>query len=265
MANPLPYDPRDEHQTQKIPTGDLSYHTRKMPVMTNSGLHSLLDEMESMRNDMIIMSARLDHVTKQIKPLLEVGASETEAFSKTRLQLALTPTELMPSIEKQPTIILRREATPRLRTTQAEPVLPTRKRTSQFTPPGGTLPAHASSPSRPTLAREKESEGTWRRRIAVTCIELSYLIMAGLLGGAIYLYMKPWPIYQIVAFVCLGILWANFATAAARQTSTKRQATQLVKAVKHATTRHKSIKQIINEDTTTFLKSVRNDTLRSMH
>ncbi|HEY7413550.1 MAG TPA: hypothetical protein VH593_00020, partial [Ktedonobacteraceae bacterium] len=79
----------------------------------------------------------------------------------------------------------------------------------------------------------------WRVRLAL--VEAGYLILATCLGYRAYTWFAPWPIYRIVCWVIIGILWSNFATTAARRTSTKQQTLEIVDAVKNATMKTLSV------------------------
>lgn len=86
-------------------------------------------------------------------------------------------------------------------------------------------------------------------------VEVLYALAAGELGSLAFFYLAPWPIYRIVAFVALFIVWSNFASALARNKSTKQQAVEILHTMRPK-------KQELTTDTTAYLVALRKTTLR---
>lgn len=125
-----------------------------------------------------------------------------------------------------------------------------------------------------TLPTTIQRKRQWYHHALIFIQELIYLAIAGGLGNLAYWYLIPWPVYRIVAFVIIFILWSNVASETARYKTKKRtkslltMGTQAVQAV-HIHHRKKAKKQgslmintVFTDDTTTFLAAIRKDMLR---
>jgi len=116
-------------------------------------------------------------------------------------------------------------------------------------PPRLTLPMKPMK-SPPVLEEPPPKKVPKRNLAFVIGLEALYLVAAGEVGSLVYFYLAPWPIYRIVAFVALFILWSNFASALARNKTTKEQTVELF-----STMRPK--KQEVSSDTTAYLVALR--------
>jgi hypothetical protein len=113
-------------------------------------------------------------------------------------------------------------------------------------------------PVKPMKKRSRRSRtqtvATWARIIVCSLIALD-------LGNMAYWYLAPWPVYRIVAFVVLGVLWSNCASASARH-KTKHAwemlNTATMQAV-HAVPRKQTtlVKPATGEDTATYLHALK--------
>lgn len=97
--------------------------------------------------------------------------------------------------------------------------------------------------------------------------EALYLSVACLMCGLAYWYFALWPVYRIVAFVIILILWSNCASATARN-KTREQALRLWGQVTHAASLFREHQQqqkheqiivhpALSQDTTGFLSAVK--------
>ena len=101
--------------------------------------------------------------------------------------------------------------------------------------------------------RKKEPVREKRSYAFLFFFETIYLLAAGELGFIAYTYFAPWPIYRIVAFVALFILWSNFASSLARNKSTKEQAIELLSTMSIRAVP----KKLDMSDTTAYLAAIR--------
>jgi hypothetical protein len=233
----LPTQAVEDQATMQTRRVYLDIVTQKLSTL-HQGQEQLAREPASVKQEMERLAHRLENITQRMKP--EERGYETN--------LCLHDIELLPP---QPAMVL--------------------------SAVGGTVPAQHALPAQHAMPREQPAppaqsvqkmstprpprKGRWRRRLAVFTVETGYLGIALGLAYAIWIYLAPWPIYRIVAYVILVILWSNFASTAARHTSTKRQAVEIVNAVKHATTKHKALtpQEVLKADTTMYLQALKVD------
>ena len=131
-------------------------------------------------------------------------------------------------------------------------------------PPHFTLPmkppklwevvTHPHPIRKPLLAPVRPSFG---QRLRIGVHEILYLLLAIEIGNLAYHYLAPWPIYRIVSFVVLLILWANFASSTVRTTS-KKQAQALVETVSMRAVKARS-RPSLHADTTSYLVAIRKE------
>jgi hypothetical protein len=70
------------------------------------------------------------------------------------------------------------------------------------------LPAKPAKKRRQRRSRA-QTVATWARILVCSLIAVD-------VGNMAFWYLAPWPVYRIVAFVVLGVLWSNCASAGAR-------------------------------------------------
>ena len=124
-------------------------------------------------------------------------------------------------------------------------------RRSLLIAPRLTLPAKPMKKHRAGRSRA-QTVATWARILVCSLIALD-------LGNMAFWYLAPWPVYRIVAFVVLFILWSNCASATTRH-KTKHAwdtlGTATMQAVRAAPRRQASL-PAQGEDTATYLHALK--------
>jgi len=130
-------------------------------------------------------------------------------------------------------------------------------------------------PTKPAK-RRKGPHRSLRQALWIYIRELAFLLIAGDIANMAFWYLTPWPVYRIVAFVVIFILWSNAASSAAR-VKTKQtfdmlntMSTQAVHAVKRPRTQVAVVKTEHTLDTTAYLVAIKkehyaNIQTRSLH
>ena len=122
-----------------------------------------------------------------------------------------------------------------------------------------TLP----QPTRP-MKRRKAPTRNLRQTLSIAVRELVFLLIAADMTNMAFWYLAPWPVYRIVAFVVIFILWSNFASSTTR-VKTKQtfdmlntMSTQAVHAVKRPRQQAAAVvKPEHNLDTTAYLIAIK--------
>lgn len=111
-----------------------------------------------------------------------------------------------------------------------------------------------------------------RLRLSFTVVlrELAFLVVAIDLCNMAYWFLAPWPIYRIVAFVTVFILWSNFASETARDKTKQAwdkvgtMSTQAVHAAEHPRKRAVIVKPEQHQDTTAYLAAMKKEQYESI-
>lgn len=108
-----------------------------------------------------------------------------------------------------------------------------------------------------------------RRHLSFTVAlrELALLVVALDVANMAYWYLAPWPIYRIVAFVVIFVLWSNVASETARGKTKQAwdklntMSTQAVHAAGHPRKHHQTamVKFERDQDTTGYLESIKKE------
>lgn len=119
-------------------------------------------------------------------------------------------------------------------------------------------------PAKP-VKRRKAPRRSRRQTLFIIVRELVFLVIALDLGNLAYWYLAPWPIYRIVAFVILFVLWSNVASGIARGKTKQAldmlntMSTQAVRAIEHSHKHTAIVKQESNQDTTGYLEAIKKE------
>jgi hypothetical protein len=113
--------------------------------------------------------------------------------------------------------------------------------------------------------RRKGPRRSLRQALWIYIRELAFLLIAGDIANMAFWYLAPWPVYRIVSFVVIFILWSNAASSTAR-VKTKQtfdmlntMSTQAVHAVKRPRTQAAGVKTEHTLDTTAYLVAIKKE------
>lgn len=105
-------------------------------------------------------------------------------------------------------------------------------------------------PALPQPTRQSVTQPSRKRRNPrLIALELFYATMALSLGYLAYHSLAAWPVYRVVTWVVIAILWSNLAGRAAQRKPIEEQETKLMRAVR--------IDDALTQDTMTYLKVVK--------
>lgn len=114
----------------------------------------------------------------------------------------------------------------------------------------------------PTKPVKKRRQRRSHRQTIVTCLRVLVCSLVALdVGNMAFWYLAAWPVYRIVAFVVLFILWSNCASATTRH-KTKHAwdtlGTATMQAVRAAPRRQSALVEPARlEDTATYLHALK--------
>lgn len=107
--------------------------------------------------------------------------------------------------------------------------------------------------------------------LSLVLVEVIYLGLAFEMLDLAFWYFVAWPIYKVVAFVVVIILWSNVASSAARNKSAKEQTLELIdtmsmQAVRVSTWGKEQPKRIaaLSSDTTAYLVALKKTLVKEL-
>jgi len=103
-------------------------------------------------------------------------------------------------------------------------------------------------------------EKNYHRALRITIQEIGYLALAGSLAYGAYQYLAPWPVFRIVAFVVILILWSNAASETAHVKAKAKTRTQKLILSIQKSKRPAQAKAI--DDTTGYLQALKLETFK---
>ncbi len=128
-----------------------------------------------------------------------------------------------------------------------------------------------STPSTKLLIKSlkplKKRRPNHRHIVSMSMRQLIYASIAVLLSFIVYRYLAAWPVYRVVAFVVIVIIWSNLASATARKKSVDMLETVRIQAIrvgKRKQTSHVD-SPALTLNTETYLQTVKASLLESYH
>lgn len=122
------------------------------------------------------------------------------------------------------------------------------------------LPASTLPPKLP-VQLPMEKPRNHRHTLYIIACQVIYANIALSLAFLAYRYLAAYPVYRVVAFVVIGILWSNLASSAMRRKSVKGLATVKMQAIRvKGQVSHMSSPALI-DSTNVFLQAVKKSIL----
>jgi len=109
---------------------------------------------------------------------------------------------------------------------------------------------------RPEPALPAKQRTNYRHTLHIGACQLTYAVVAITLGYLANYYLAAQPVYRIVAFVVLGILWSNAASSTARKKSVDMLETVSVRAIRLKGKKRMS-SPVLTRDTAACLQAVK--------